>query len=801
MSGGVADGFRSLVSSWAGSRGQAAPAAVGNAVERATAAVKDTVSAYSVSEEQFFDEDRFSEAEIRSALNNPGLDMKLVAMKRILAGMACGRDVEALFADVVKNVSTTNLELKKMTYIYLIQYAERHKDLALLAMNSFQKDLADRSQFVRAAALKAMASTRGPEVVPLVMLSVQKAVTDTSAYVRKTAAMCLAKVFLTDKGYATELRASADQLLGDHDLLVMEAALLAANLMFVVDPVEDAGVESIAFAHQHFRSLCTCAPQMEPWAQVLLIDVLCRYCRTYFADPAGEEPQSSDFKTALATLTSLMRSTSAAVVTAAVVTYGELTGELCIRPLMRALMCAKETELPHVLPVVDAYAARKPEMFRPHLRCFFLKQCEPTQLKLTKLGILQSQADETNVSLLLTELQTYVCWRGDDAVSQSVVRCVAGIALAHPKVADSCLHGLVRLLDVGCAAVAEEAVIAVRLLLQQEREDSREIVAHLAHLLDELKSPAARASVIWLLGQYQHDIPFVAPDALRRLVQSFATESREVKLQVLPLAVKVWAFHAANATKDAGGAATAGQDLKVMPPEISAQIVERLEAITEHVFQLCEGEMDWDLRDLARTYKVVYSSCKGASASDGATVEAEVVAALRTGSLGPAHVDATEIANGSLVGQPRYVLGSLAQALGEPFPTYRELPGWAATDSSDEVRIPVARYEPAKEVRSLGSDMKAEGVNFASRVQTKAANIEFDETLEDLDLFYSTDTAPKTTPASLGLTAPSPAAPAGAGAQPAAMIDISKLMAPQGNAVLGEDDESEDDDDWGDMKK
>jgi hypothetical protein len=96
--------------------------------------------------------------------------------------------------------------------------------------------------------------------------------------------------------------------------------------------------------------------------------------------------------------------------------------------------------------------------------------------------------------------------------------------------------------------------------------------------------------------------------------------------------------------------------------------------------------------------------------------------------------------------------------------------------------------------------MKAEGVNFASRVQTKASNIEFDETLEDLDLFYA-DTAPKTTPASLGLTAPAAPAPAGAGAQPAAMIDISKLMAPQGNAVLGEDDESEDDDDWGDMKK
>lgn len=52
------------------------------------------------------------------------------------------------------------------------------------------------------------------------------------------------------------------------------------------------------------------------------------------------------------------------------------------------------------------------------------------------------------------------------------------------------------------------------------------------------RSPAARASVIWLIGQYQSDIPFLAPDALRRLVASFDTEKREVKLQTLSLAIK-----------------------------------------------------------------------------------------------------------------------------------------------------------------------------------------------------------------------------------------------------------------------
>lgn len=40
-------------------------------------------------------------------------------------------------------MSTDNLELKKLVYLYLINYAKTQPDLALLAVNTFVKDAND----------------------------------------------------------------------------------------------------------------------------------------------------------------------------------------------------------------------------------------------------------------------------------------------------------------------------------------------------------------------------------------------------------------------------------------------------------------------------------------------------------------------------------------------------------------------------------------------------------------------------------------------------------------------------------
>lgn len=60
-------------------------------------------------------------------------------MKKVIAAMTVGKDVSSLFTDVVNCMQTENLELKKLVYLYLINYAKSQPDLAILAVNTFVK--------------------------------------------------------------------------------------------------------------------------------------------------------------------------------------------------------------------------------------------------------------------------------------------------------------------------------------------------------------------------------------------------------------------------------------------------------------------------------------------------------------------------------------------------------------------------------------------------------------------------------------------------------------------------------------
>lgn len=45
----------------------------------------------------------------------------------------------ALFPDVVNCMQTDNLELKKLVYLYLMNYAKSQPDMAIMAVNTFVK--------------------------------------------------------------------------------------------------------------------------------------------------------------------------------------------------------------------------------------------------------------------------------------------------------------------------------------------------------------------------------------------------------------------------------------------------------------------------------------------------------------------------------------------------------------------------------------------------------------------------------------------------------------------------------------
>jgi vesicle coat complex subunit len=55
--------------------------------------------------------------------------------------MTRGKDVSMLFMDVIKNMETSSLQLKKLIYLYVMSYAKTHPDLAILGINTFRKVL------------------------------------------------------------------------------------------------------------------------------------------------------------------------------------------------------------------------------------------------------------------------------------------------------------------------------------------------------------------------------------------------------------------------------------------------------------------------------------------------------------------------------------------------------------------------------------------------------------------------------------------------------------------------------------
>ena len=98
--------------------------------------------------------------ELRMELHSQDRVVKVDAVKKVIASMTVGKDVSMLFTDVLNCVQTGNIELKKLVYLYLINYAKSQPELTLLAVNTFVKDASDPNPLIRALAVRTMGCIR-----------------------------------------------------------------------------------------------------------------------------------------------------------------------------------------------------------------------------------------------------------------------------------------------------------------------------------------------------------------------------------------------------------------------------------------------------------------------------------------------------------------------------------------------------------------------------------------------------------------------------------------------------------------
>ena len=59
-----------------------------------------------------------------------------------------------LFMDMLKCMMSNDVELKKLVYLYLINYAKTQPDFAIMAVNAFVRDSASPDPMIRAMSVR-----------------------------------------------------------------------------------------------------------------------------------------------------------------------------------------------------------------------------------------------------------------------------------------------------------------------------------------------------------------------------------------------------------------------------------------------------------------------------------------------------------------------------------------------------------------------------------------------------------------------------------------------------------------------
>ncbi|NXY41363.1 AP3B1 protein, partial [Ceuthmochares aereus] len=453
-------------------------------------------------------------------------------------------------------------QIKKLVYVYLMRYAEEQQDLALLSISTFQRALKDPNQLIRASALRVLSSIRVPIIVPIMMLAIKEASSDLSPYVRKNAAHAIQKLYSLDPEQKEMLIEVIEKLLKDRSTLVAGSVVMA---------FEEVCPDRIDLIHKNYRKLCNLLVDVEEWGQVVIIHMLTRYARTQFVSPwkddelveeynennfyeSDEEQKEKaqkvkntytmdpDHRLLLRNTKPLLQSRNAAVVMAVAQLYWHLAPKaeagVVSKSLVRLLRSNREVQY-IVLQNIATMSIQRKGMFEPYLKSFYVRSTDPTMIKTLKLEILTNLANEANISTLLREFQTYVKSQDKQfaaATIQAIGRCATNIT----EVTDTCLNGLVCLLSNRDEIVVAESVVVIKKLLQTQLAHHGEIIKHMAKLLDNITVPVARASILWLIGEYCERVPKIAPDVLRKTAKSFTNEDDLVKLQILNLGAKLY---------------------------------------------------------------------------------------------------------------------------------------------------------------------------------------------------------------------------------------------------------------------
>lgn len=474
--------------------------------------------------------------ELKEELNSQYKDKRKDAVKKVIAAMTVGKDVSSLFTDVVNCMQTENLELKKLVYLYLINYAKSQPDLAILAVNTFVKDSQDPNPLIRALAVRTMGCIRVDKITEYLCDPLQRCLKDDDPYVRKTAAICVAKLFdinaelVEDRGFLDGLK----DLISDNNPMVVANAVAA-----LAEIQENSARPIFEITSATLAKLLTALNECTEWGQVFILDALSRY----------KAADAREAENIVERVTPRLQHANCAVVLSAVkmilqqmelITSTDIVRNLCkkMAPPLVTLLSA-EPEIQYVaLRNINLIVQKRPTILAHEIKVFFCKYNDPIYVKMEKLEIMIKLASDRNIDQVLLEFKEYATEVDVDFVRKAV-RAIGRCAIKLERAAERCISVLLELIKIKVNYVVQEAIIVIKDIFRRYPNTYESIIATLCESLDTLDEPEAKASMIWIIGEYAERIDN-ADELLESFLESFPEEPPQVQLQLLTATVKLF---------------------------------------------------------------------------------------------------------------------------------------------------------------------------------------------------------------------------------------------------------------------
>ena len=475
--------------------------------------------------------------ELQEELNSVKHEQKKEAVKKVIAAMTVGKDVSGLFPHVVKCMEIQNVELKKLIYLYIINYAKTQPDLAIMAVNSFRKDAKNpTSPLIRALAVRTMGCIRVDRITEYLCEPLKDALKDEDPYVRKTAAICVSKLY----DIAPDLVEDTDFLnvlasgLNDGNALVLSNTVAA-----IAEISEIRGRPVVQLTPQIVNRVLAALNEATEWGQIFILDYIATYA------PAD----SKEAESIVERITPRFAHANPAVVLSAIKVTVKLldliTSPEIVRNVVKKLapsivsLINSEPEIQYVaLRCINLILQKRPNILDKEVRVFFCKYNDPIYVKMEKLDIIVRMTDGKNIDQVLHELKDYATEIDVEFVKKAI-QAIGRCGIKIEKTVDKCVAALVELVKMKVQYAVQEILIVMKDIFRRYPYRFEMVIKDLFNSIEVLDEPESKAAFIWILGEYAEKIED-AEVQLRAQAEGFKDEQLQVQLQILTAVVKLF---------------------------------------------------------------------------------------------------------------------------------------------------------------------------------------------------------------------------------------------------------------------